>query len=390
MNAIDAAGMGEPRPRLEEALARNASLMRELDALGRLTRAVAHDVNNVLTLITQHSDQVLGRLAPGDPSRANLDGVKRAVEWGAMLARRLLKQEAGNVTTASLDLNRIVRSLAPILIPLLGERVELVTRLAPDLGPVAASPGQIEQVIMNLAVNARDAMTEGGRLTIETANVDRGPEDRQGRSSYVALVVSDNGCGMDAATQARLFEPYFTTKAPGRGTGLGLSVAYEIVKRHGGQIVVTSQPGRGSVFSVYLPRVAPGGQAPEPAAPAPQGLETVLVVEHEREVRELVRDVLELYKYTVMEAPGVAEALALAERYEGAIDLAIIDVVASGLVGDDFPQRLGAARPGIRMLYLSGFLEDGADASLETRRPVVQKPFTVTGLATRVREVLDS
>ena len=374
---------------LQDALARNASLVHDLDALGRLTRAVAHDVNNVLTLITHHSDQVLGRLQPGDPSRANVDGIKRAVEWGATLARRLLKQDPGLSASAPLDLNRVVRSLTPILIPLLGEGIELVTRLAPDLGAVSASSGQIEQVVMNLAVNARDAMLEGGRLTLETANVEGGAGDRLARSAYVTLVVSDTGCGMDAATQARLFEPYFTTKGPGRGTGLGLSVAYEIVKRHGGQLVVSSQPERGSVFTVYLPRGAAAGPSPEPAPPAPQGLETVLVVEHEREVRELIRDVLELYKYTVMEAHDVVDALALAERYEGVIDLAIVDVVVPGLMGNEFARRLTAARPGLRMLYLSGFLEDAADASAEARRPVLQKPFTVTALATRVRDVLE-
>ena len=386
---IDPARMSATRPILQETLARNASLMRELDALGRLTRAVAHDVNNVLTLITHHSDQVLGRLVPGDRSRANVDGIKRAVEWGATLARRLLKQDPGTSAATPLDLNRVVRSLTPILVPLLGERIELVTRLASDLGAVSASSGQIEQVIMNLAVNARDAMPEGGRLVIETANVEGGAGDRLPRPAYVTLVVSDNGSGMDAVTQARLFEPYFTTKVAGRGTGLGLSVAYEIVKRHGGHIVVTSQPERGSVFTVYLPRVTPAGPSPEPAVPAPQGLETVLVVEHEREVRELIRDVLELYKYTVMEAHDVVEALALAEGYAGLIDLAIVDVVVPGLVGDDFARRLTAARPGLRMLYLSGFLEDAADTTADARRPVLQKPFTVTALATRVREVLD-
>jgi CheY-like chemotaxis protein len=387
---MTATGTSEPPPRLEEALARNAKLMRELDALGRLTRAVAHDVNNVLTLITYHSDQVLGRLVPGDPSRANLDGVKRAVEWGAMLTRRLLRQETVNAPPPAVDLNRVIRSLAPILSPLLGNRIELVTRLAPDLGPVAVAPGQLEQVIMNLAMNARDAMADGGRLSIETANVEGGAGGRQAPSSYAAVVVSDTGCGMDAPTQARLFEPYFTTKAPDRGTGLGLSVAYEIVRRHGGQIVVASAPGQGAVFSVYLPCAAPGAAAPEPAAPDHQGLETVLVVEHEREVRELVRDVLELHKYTVIEAPDVLEALALVERYEAAIDLAIVDVVAPGLGGEDFARRLHLARPGIRLLYLSGFLEGGDDPLLETRRPVLQKPFTVSALAARVREVLDA
>lgn len=375
------------RPILQEALARNASLMRELDALGRLTRAVAHDVNNVLTLITHHTDQVLRRLAPGDPSRANLDGVKRAVEWGATLARRLLRQDSGTAAATPLDLNRVVRGLTPILAPLLGDRVELVTRLAHDLGAVSASPGQIEQVLMNLVVNARDAMPKGGRVTIETANVEGGAGDQQARSVYVTLVVTDNGSGMDAATQARLFEPYFTTKAPGRGTGLGLSVAYEIVKRHGGQIAVTSEPDHGSVFTVYLPRVAPAAQSLEPVAPPPQGLETVLVVEHEGEVRELIRDVLELYKYTVMEAHDAADALALAERYEGVIDLALVDVVVPGMAVGDLVGRLTASRPVLKVLYLSGFLEDEPDPL--TGRAVIQKPFTVTALAARVREVLD-
>jgi len=377
------------RPALQEALARQRRLTLELEALSRLTRAVAHDVNNVLTLITHHSDQVLGRLTPGDRSRANLDGIKRAVEWGATLTRRLLKQDTGAAAATALDLNRVVRSLTPILVPLLGDRIELVTRLAPDLGAVGVSAGQMEQVIMNLVVNARDAMPGGGRLGIETANLEGGAGDRLARPASVSLVISDNGCGMDTATQARLFEPYFTTKALGRGTGLGLSVAYEIVKRHGGQIAVESQPDRGSVFTVYLPRVAPVVAAPEPVAVEPQGLETVLVVEHEREVRELIRDVLEIYKYTVMEAHDAADALVLAERFEGVIDLAIVDVVAPGLVSDDFVRRLTASRPRLRMLYLSGFLEEAQDGSGETRRPVLQKPFTVTALATRVREVLD-
>src|SRR5881397_1550791 len=270
----------DPSAGLEEALADVASPRRHASS-------VAHDFNNLLSVITGYTEIMLRRLRQDDPLRRNAAAIKRATEWGAALAQQILAGSRRPPAPTPVDLNQLVGNVTRVLQPLLGDNIELLTRLDSGLGRVSANPHQIGRVIMNLVVNARDAMPQGGRLTIETANV----------SQVVMLAVSDTGSGMDNETRARLFEPYFTTKEPGRGSGVGLATVYDVVTQFGGQISVMSDAGAGSTFKIYLPRVqepAPPvetpGTAPVPAAPPVDG-KTVLVVENEREVRDLIREI---------------------------------------------------------------------------------------------------
>jgi len=274
----------DPSARLEEALADNANLRRHASS-------VAHDFNNLLAVITGYTEMMLKRLRADDPLRRNAEAIKRATEWGSALAQQILSgSRRAAPAPVPVDLNQLVGNVTRVLQPLLGEAIELVTRLSPSLARVSANPHRIGQVIMNLVVNARDAMPSGGRLTIETSNV----------GQTVMLAVGDTGSGMDDETRARLFEPYFTTKEPGRGSGLGLATVYDVVTQCGGQISVTSDAGAGSTFKIYLPRV-PETTAPAetpaapamPATPVPE-VRTVLVVENEREVRDLIREILQL------------------------------------------------------------------------------------------------
>jgi CheY-like chemotaxis protein len=356
----------DPSAGLEEALADNASLRRHASS-------VAHDFNNLLSVITGYTEMMLRRLRPDDPLRRNAEAIKRATEWGAALAQQIL---AGSrrppAAPTPVDLNQLVGNVTRVLQPLLGESIELVTRLDSGLGLVSANPHQIGQVIMNLVVNARDAMPQGGRLTIETANV----------SQVVMLAVSDTGCGMDNETRARLFEPYFTTKEPGRGTGVGLATVYDVVTHLGGQISVMSDAGAGSTFKIYLPRVpetAPTAEAP--AAPsgvgAPADGKTVLVVENEREVRDLIREILQLQSYVVLEASDRDEALALSSQHAGRIDLMVVDVGMPPSFADEWVARVRVTRPEIRVLYVSGYLADGGSVDAPKLGLLLQKPFTV-------------
>jgi CheY-like chemotaxis protein len=356
----------DPSAGLEEALADNASLRRHASS-------VAHDFNNLLSVITGYTEMMLRRLRPDDPLRRNAEAIKRATEWGAALAQQIL---AGSrrppAAPTPVDLNQLVGNVTRVLQPLLGESIELVTRLDSGLGLVSANPHQIGQVIMNLVVNARDAMPQGGRLTIETANV----------SQVVMLAVSDTGCGMDNETRARLFEPYFTTKEPGRGTGVGLATVYDVVTHLGGQISVMSDAGAGSTFKIYLPRVpetAPTAEAP--AAPsgvgAPADGKTVLVVENEREVRDLIREILQLQSYVVLEASDRDEALALSSQHAGRIDLMVVDVGMPPSFADEWVARVRVTRPEVRVLYVSGYLADGGSVDAPKLGLLLQKPFTV-------------
>jgi two-component system, cell cycle sensor histidine kinase and response regulator CckA len=356
----------DPSAGLEEALADNASLRRHASS-------VAHDFNNLLSVITGYTEMILRRLRPDDPLRRNAEAIKRATEWGAALAQQILAgSRRPSAAPTPVDLNQLVGTVARVLQPLLGDTIELETRLESGLGLVSANPHQIGQVIMNLVVNARDAMPQGGRLTIETANV----------SQVVMLAVSDTGCGMDNETRARLFEPYFTTKEPGRGTGVGLATVNDVVTQLGGQISVMSDAGAGSTFKIYLPRVRETVPTVEPPATpsgagAPADGKTVLVVENEREVRDLIREILQLQNYVVLEASDRDEALALSSQHAGRIDLMVVDVGMPPSFADEWVTRVRATRPEVRVLYVSGYLAEAGSVDAPNLGLLLQKPFTV-------------
>jgi PAS domain S-box-containing protein len=382
------------RRRLEEQLAQS----QKLEAVGRLAGGIAHDFNNLLTGILGYSDLLRAGLAEDDPLRADADEVKKAAERAASLTRQLLAFSRRQVLQPRvIDLNRVVEEMDRMLRRLIGEDIELFTACAPDLGRVAADPGQIEQVIANLVVNARDAMPDGGRLVIETANVDVDAGLAHSRPAeivpgpYVVLSVTDTGVGMDSETQAHVFEPFFTTKEIGKGTGLGLATVYGIVKQSGASIWVYSEPGRGTSFRIYFPRVTdPIDLQPEaPVTPASEtGTETVLVVEDERLVRDLIAEELSRRGYRVLTALNGADALTLAGGHDGRIDVVVTDVIMPEMGGLELTQRLSAALPGIRVVYMSGYSEravtdDGGPW------PLLQKPFSTGTLAAKIREVLD-
>jgi two-component system, cell cycle sensor histidine kinase and response regulator CckA len=364
--------------RLEQALADNATLRRHASS-------VAHDFNNLLAVITGYTEMMLKRLRADDPLRRNAEAIKRATEWGSALAQQILSGSRRPAPApVPVDLNQLVGNVTRVLQPLLGDAIELVTRLSPSLARVSANPHQIGQVIMNLVVNARDAMPNGGRLTIETGNV----------GQAVMLAVGDTGCGMDDETRARLFEPYFTTKEPGRGSGLGLATVYDVVTQCGGQISVMSDAGAGSTFKIYLPRVAEtptrSHTSTLPPLPAAAGAEskTVLVVENEREVRDLIREILHLQNYVVLEAGDRDEALALSEQHRDRIDLMVVDVGIPPSFADEWVIRVRASRPEVKVLYVSGHLSDSASIDAPKLGPLLQKPFTVGAFTKAIGLVL--
>ncbi|HTT67536.1 MAG TPA: PAS domain-containing protein [Gemmatimonadales bacterium] len=371
-----------------------------LEAVGRLAGGVAHDFNNVLTAITGYSDLVLEDLAPDDPKRADLEEIRTAAQRAAALTRQLLAFSRKQVLQSRvLDLNTVVQSLEKMLRRLIGEDVQLAFSPGAELWRVRADPGQIEQVILNLAVNSRDAMPSGGRLTIETANVELDAaytREHAGATPgrYVLLAVSDTGTGMDAETRSHIFEPFFTTKEQGKGTGLGLATVYGIVKQSGGYVWVYSEPGRGATFKMYLPRVDAPVEEQEPSgegADVPGGGEAVLVAEDDPAVRAIVADVLSQKGYRVMRAPDGQSALGMAGAHAGRIDLLITDLVMPGMTGRELAEALAAVRPGVRVLYISGYTDDAVvrHGVLEEGLAYLQKPFTPRALARKVREMLD-
>jgi CheY-like chemotaxis protein len=372
-----------------------------MEAIGRLTGGIAHDFNNLLTAIIGYSDLLLSRLSHNDPSRQDIEEVKKAGERAASLTRQLLAYSRKQVLQAKvLDLNHIVGDMDKMVRRVVGEDIKLMTVLGAELGCVKADPGQIEQVLLNLVVNARDAMPQGGKLTIETKNVELDESYARKHVAvvpghYVMLAVSDGGCGMDAETQSHIFEPFFTTKEQGKGTGLGLSTVYGIVKQSGGNIWVYSEPDQGTVFKIYLPRVTETVESSEPSFNSPteqlSGTQTVLVVEDETLVRNLVRNILQSKGYTVLEAKHGEEALRNAIDHEGPIHVMVTDVVLPQMSGRQLAERMATLRPGMRVLYMSGYADNAIvhHGVLDPGTAFIQKPFTAEGLSRKVREVLD-
>ena len=372
----------------------------KMEAIGKLAGGVAHDFNNLVTIITGYSDMLLSRIGPENSTRRELEQIKKAGDRAHSLTRQLLAFSRRQMLQPKvLDLNAVVTNLEPMLQRLIGENIELVIELKPGLGQVKADPGQIEQVIMNLAINARDAMPQGGKLLLDTDNVELDEAYALQHiptqpGSYVRLAVSDTGCGMDAATQSRIFEPFFTTKEQGKGTGLGLSTVYGIVKQSGGYIWVYSEGGQGTTFKIYLPRVvAPADSVPPVThwSSLPQGRETVLLVEDEPEVRWLVRDMLQHLGYTVLEARHGIEAQVLSIQHAGPIHLLITDVVMPQMSGREIAEQLTSEHPETKVLYMSGYTDDAVvrHGVLAAEIAFLQKPFTPEALARKVREVLD-
>jgi signal transduction histidine kinase/ActR/RegA family two-component response regulator len=366
----------------------------KMEAVGRLAGGVAHDFNNLLTAIYGYSELLFVEVKD-DQHRADIMQIMKAAESATSLTRQLLAFSRKQILAPKIvSLDEIVRGIEKMLRRLIGEHIELRVRSAPKLWPVKADPGQIEQVVMNLALNARDAMPDGGRLSIELDNV-AVDDDSGSPAQCVRLTVSDDGCGMDAETLSHIFEPFFTTKAEGRGTGLGLAMVHGIVEQSGGSIAVQSEPGRGTSFIVTLPRAhedaVPTGSA-DLDRKATDGSETVLLVEDEPGVRELAAMVLRKHGYEVLEAGRGEEALAIAARHPRAIHLLLSDVVMPGMSGRDLWERLSAARRETKVLFMSGYTDDAVvrhrigEASL----PYLQKPFTRDTLADAVRRALDS
>jgi PAS domain S-box-containing protein len=383
------------RRTLEEQL-RQAQKM---EAVGKLAGGIAHDFNNLLTAIMGYAELVLGTLGADDARRPDMEEIRRAADRAATLTRQLLAFSRRQVLQPKLlDLHQLVRDVERLLGRLIGEDITIVTLTDDDLGLVRADPGQLEQVLVNLAVNARDAMPGGGKLTIETRNVVLSPEYAASHSlvepgPYVLLAVTDDGAGMDEATMSRIFEPFFTTKAPGRGTGLGLSMVYGTVKQSGGSIWVYSEVGQGTSFKIYLPAMPGQAQAHEPR-PAPAiagGCETILLVEDEPAVRALAERVLAEGGYSLLVAADGRDALEVAARHDGAVDLLVTDVVMPGMGGRELAQRLDQLRPETRVLYITGYTEDTVvrHGLLHSGLAYLEKPFRPERLLAKVRQVLD-
>ncbi len=385
----------EEKASLEDQLRQS----QKLEAIGRLAGGVAHDFNNLTAIVLGYTEMLLGQLGPGDPLRKGAEQIMEAGRRSAALTRQLLAfSRRQTLRPEVLDINALLRNFEQMLGRLIGEDVTMDFRLASDLGRVKADPGQIEQVVTNLVVNARDAMPRGGRLRVETANdefEEMNVSDHESVVSgrYVMLSVTDTGCGMDKPTMARLFEPFFTTKEKGKGTGLGLATAYGIVKQSGGHIWASSDPGKGTTFKIYLPRTdaEPEAKVVDADWEAPRGRgERILLVEDEASLRELCETVLSRLGYRVVAAGNGPEALLLVQEKGLEFDLVVTDVVMPGMSGAEMADRLRRDRPGLRVLYMSGFPDEAIApyGVLDSGTPFIQKPFTERAIAAKVRDVL--
>jgi two-component system, cell cycle sensor histidine kinase and response regulator CckA len=373
----------------------------KMEAVGRLAGGVAHDFNNLLMVIKGHTELLMSGLPAGDRVARKIAQIDRAADRATSLTKQLLAFSRMQVLQPRvMNLNAIVEDMGKLLPRLIGEDIELNIRMAADLGSIRADASQMEQIIMNLAVNARDAMPNGGRLFIETSNADLDdaynvthPIVQAGR--YVSLAVSDTGIGMDAETQAHIFEPFFTTKEAGKGTGLGLATVYGVVKQSGGFIWVYSEVGKGTSFKIYLPRVdqvEEKGSAPNAAGEAPRGAETILLAEDEQDVREVAREFLESAGYTVVEARDGNEALRVAGDRNRGIDLLVTDMVMPGMTGRELAQRIQALRPALPAIFMSGYSEQTAAENAQSNGSIylLTKPFSRSGILRTIREALNA
>jgi PAS domain S-box-containing protein len=384
------------------ALEQQLQQSQKMEAIGRLAGGIAHDFNNLLMVISGYSEFLLDRLGPDPALRGPAQEIAGASQRASSLTRQLLAFSRKQMLAPKvLDLNGVVTENLKMLTRVIGEDIDLVMVPAPALGAVRADAGQIDQVIMNLAVNARDAMPSGGKLTIETSNVSLDEEYARFHAplrpgDYVMLAISDTGLGMDSETQSHIFEPFFTTKGP-KGTGLGLSTVYGIVKQSGGYIWVNSEPGKGTSFKIYLPRIAERAEpaqvvAANESAFTEPGTETILLAEDEANLRYLARQFLEKQGYKVIEAADGAVAMQIAVAHEGVIHLLLTDVIMPGMNGRELAQRISEIRPQTKVLYMSGYTENviGHNGTLDAGVRLLQKPFTLRDLKSKVREVLDS
>ncbi len=394
------------RERAEEALRRSEEELRQsqkMEAIGRLAGGIAHDFNNLLSIILSYSAMMMEALSPEDPLRADAEQIAIAGQRARDLTRQLLAFSRRQMMRPEvLDLTEVVRGVEPMLRRVLGEDIELTISLAQPTPLVKADPGQLQQIIMNLVVNARDAMPEGGQLWIETADVVLDEERVRGHvganaGPHVCLTVSDTGVGLDEDTRARIFEPFFTTKPRGKGTGLGLSTVLGIVQQSGGHVTVDSTPNEGASFRVFLPHTTESRSAPAPARePRPpsarRGSETVLLVEDEGQLRVLARDILRGAGYQVLDAPNAAEAIKTSQRHAGPIHLLVTDVVMPHIGGRELARRLATERPRMRVLYMSGYTDDAIfqHGTVDPSIAFLPKPITPDTLLGKVRETLDS
>jgi signal transduction histidine kinase len=385
------------RERLKDQL----RVSQKMEAIGSLAGGIAHDFNNMLYVMMTFTDLAIEETKESDPRWSQLAEVKKAAERAATLIRQLLAFSRKQILQpVLLDLNRVTTELQKMLHRILGEDIALVPALASDLGLVMADPSQIEQILMNLVVNARDAMPTGGKLTIETANVDLDEAFMIGGVAvkpgpYSMLAVTDTGCGMDAKTCERIFEPFFTTKERGKGTGLGLSTVYGIVRQSGGEILVESKPDKGTAFRIFFPRSESLSQAKAPStapvATRTTGCETILVVEDEPAVRDLAKQVLARAGYGVMTASNGIDALNVCQKHSEKIHLVLTDVVMPEMGGRVFAEQVVKTRPDIKILYMSGYTDDtiGNHGILDPGTHLIAKPFSLIDLKRKVREVLD-